>query len=112
MKKMDEMELHIERTATRWAYRYSEAVLFLWCAGTALWGWISGLGWQEITDRINLPLLLLITQEGVHDAVILVCRAKAGDKEAEGTLWKTIAILVVWGLVSLWLLGSILELAL
>ena len=46
MKKMDEMELHIERTATRWAYRYSEAVLFLWCAGTALWSWISGLGWQ------------------------------------------------------------------
>ena len=29
MKKMDEMELHIERTAARWAYRYSEAVLFL-----------------------------------------------------------------------------------
>lgn len=44
--------------------------------------------------------------------MILICRAKAGDEEAEGTLWKTIAILVVWGLVSLWLLGSILELAL
>ena len=41
-KKMDEMEVHIERTAARWAYRYSEAVLFLWCAAEVLWGWRAG----------------------------------------------------------------------
>lgn len=112
MKKMDEMALHIERTATRWAYRYSEAVLFLWCAGTALWGLKTGLSCQEVFERIQLPSFLLISQEAVHDAAVLICRAKAGDEEAAGTLWKTIALLAVWGLVSVWLLGSILELAL
>lgn len=112
MKKMDEMALHIERTATRWAYRYSEAVLFLWCAGTALWGLKTGLSCQEVFERIQLPSFLLISQEAVHDAAVLICRAKAGDEEAAGTLWKTIALLAVWGLVSAWLLGSILELAL
>lgn len=112
MKKMDEMALHIERTATRLAYRYSEAVLFLWCAGTALWGLKTGLSWQEVFERIQLPSFLLISQEAVHDAAVLICRAKAGDEEAAGTLWKTIALLAVWGLVAVWLLGSILELAL
>lgn len=112
MKKMDEMELHIERTAARWAYRYSEAVLFLWCAGTALWGLKTGLSWQEVFERIQLPSFLLISQEAVHDAAVLICQAKAGDEEAEGALWKTIALLAVWGLMSVWLLGSILELAL
>lgn len=112
MKKLDEMGLHIERTATQWAYRYSEAVLFLWCAGTALLGLKTGLSWQEVFERIQLPSFLLISQEAVHDAAVLICRAKAGDKEAEGTLWKTIAFLAVWGLLSIWLLGSMLELAL
>lgn len=112
MKKMDEMELHIERTATRWAYRYSEAVLFFWCAGTALWGLKTGLSWQEVFERIQLPSFLLISQEAVHDAAVLICRAKAEDDAAESTLWKTIALLAVWGLVSVWLLGSILELVL
>lgn len=112
MKKMDEMELHIERTAARWAYRYSEAVLFLWCAAEILWGWKTGLAWWEIFDRIKLPSLLLISQEAVHDAAILICRARAGDEEAEGTLWKTIVVVVILVLLSIWLLGSILELAL
>lgn len=111
-KKMDEMEVHIERTAARWAYRYSEAVLFLWCAAEVLWGWRAGLARQEILGRINLPLLLLITQEGVHDTAILICRARAGDTEAEGALWKTMVVVVVIILLSIWLLGSILELAL
>ena len=112
MKKMDEMELHIERTAARWAYRYSEAVLFLWCAGTVLLGLKTGLAWGEIFERIRLPSLLLITQEGVHDAAVLICRAKAGDAAAEGTLWKTIVMVAVIVLLFIWLLGSILELAL
>ena len=112
MKKMNEMELHIERTAARWAYRYSEAVLFLWGAGMALWGLKTGLSWQEVFERIQLPSFLLISQEAFHDAAVLICRAKTGDEEAAGTLWKTIALLAVWGLVSVWLLGSILELAL
>lgn len=112
MKKMDEMELHIERTAARWAYRYSEAVLFFWCAAEILWGWKTGLAWGEIFDRIKLPSLLLISQEAVHDAAILICRARAGDEEAEGTLWKTIVVVVILVLLSIWLLGSILELAL
>ena len=112
MKKLDEMGLHIERTATQWAYRYSEAVLFLWCAGTVLLGLKTGLAWGEIFERIRLPSLLLITQEGVHDAAVLICRAKAGDAAAEGTLWKTIVMVAVIVLLFIWLLGSILELAL
>ena len=112
MKNMDEMEVHIERTAARWAYRYSEAVLFLWCAGTALLGLKTGLAWREIFEHIRLPSLLLITQEGVHDAAVLICRAKAGDAAAEGTLWKTIVMVAVIVLLFIWLLGSILELAL
>lgn len=112
MKKMDEMEVHIERTAARWAYRYSEAVLFLWCAGTVLLGLKNGLAWQEVFEHIRLPSLLLITQEGVHDAAVLICRAKAGDAAAEGTLWKTIVMVAVIVLLFIWLLGSILELAL
>ena len=112
MKKMDEMELHIERTAARWAYRYSEVLLFLWCVWAVFWGWKTGLSSQEIFDRIDMPFFLLVSQEGVHDAAILICRAKAGDKEAEVSLWKTIIALTVCVLLLIWLFGSMLELAL
>ena len=67
MKKMDEMELHIERTAARWAYRYSFVFLSLGCLGGLLQTWKSGLSAGDAFSEIRIPLLLLITQEAVHD---------------------------------------------
>jgi len=77
MKKMDEMELHIERTAARWAYRYSFVFLSLWCLGGLLQGWKSGLSAGDAFSKIRIPFLLLITREAVHDGAVLICRAKA-----------------------------------
>ena len=111
MIKMDEMERHIERTAARWAYRYSFVFLSLWCLGGLLQTWISGLSAGDAFSEIRIPLLLLITQEAVHDGAVLICRAKVGDDAAQVSLKKNIMVLTVCVLLLIWFFGSALELA-
>ena len=111
MKKMDEMELHIERTAARWAYRYSFGFLSLWCLCGLLQGWKFGLSAGNAFGEIRIPFLLLITQEAVHDEAVLICRAKAGDDAAQVSLKKTIIVLAICLLLLIWVCGSALELA-
>ena len=111
MKKMDEMELHIERTAAWWAYRYSFVFLSLWCLGGLLQGWKSGLSAGDAFSEVRIPFLLLITQEAVHDGAVLICRAKASDDAAQVSLKKNIMVLTVCVLLLIWFFGSALELA-
>lgn len=97
MKRMDEMELHIQLSAMRWAWLADFLVLAVW----GIWGTVQ-------TGRMTAPMYLLILQNPVFFAGVQIGKLRVGDPEGRRSLIAAavmVVVLVVLGMVLLGLTG-------
>ena len=97
MKKMDEMELHIQLRAMRWAWVADVLVLAVW----GIWGSLQ-------TGKLTAPMYLLIFLNLVFFVGVQVGKLRVGDMEGRRSLVLCAvmaAVLVVLGALLLRLTG-------
>ena len=93
MKKMDEMELHIQLRAMRWAWLADVLVLAVW----GIWGTVK-------TGRMTAPMYLLIFQNLVFFVGVQLGKLRMGDPEGKRSLMAAAvmaAVLVILGVLLL-----------
>lgn len=95
---MDEMELHIQLRAMRWAWLADVLVLAVW----GIWGTVK-------TGRMTAPMYLLIFQNLVFFVGVQLSKLRVGDPEGKRSLMAAAVmatVLVVLGMVLLGLTGA------
>lgn len=85
MRKMDEMELHIQDVAIRWSWMFSIVALFIW--GVVLF---------VKTKEMSLPMILFFLQMVVYFGVGLIEKAKVGEDGEGRKLFVYFALLLVF----------------
>lgn len=93
MKKMDEMEMHIQPRAMRWAWLADVLVLAVW----GIWGTIQ-------TGRMTAPMYLLVFQNLVFFGGIQIGKLRVGDSEGKQSLVLAAVMAVVLVVVGVLLL--------
>ncbi|WP_295585854.1 hypothetical protein [uncultured Oscillibacter sp.] len=98
MRKMDEMELHIQLRALRWAWLADVLVLAVW----GIWGSIR-------TGRMTAPMYLLIFQNLIYFFAVQAGKIRVGDQDGRRSLVLCAvmaAALVVLSALLAWCLGT------
>lgn len=94
MKKMDEMELHIQLRAMRWAWLADVLVLAVW----GIWG-------TAKTGRMTAPMYLLIFQNLVFFVGVQLGKLRVGDPEGKRSLMAAAVMAAVLVILGVLLLG-------
>ena len=70
MKKSDEMQLHIELSAMKWAWAFDVAVLLVW-----------GVWDRARTGHFTGPMYLLVLQNLLYLVAVQIGKWRVGDEE-------------------------------
>ncbi|MBR0599664.1 DUF6442 family protein [Sinanaerobacter chloroacetimidivorans] len=85
MKKMDEMELSITLQAIKWSWSYMILILALWM----IYEFVQG-------NSINIPVLLLVSQNMVFFIAQQILTQRAGDDRGRTNLLLWLACTVIF----------------